>query len=197
MYLKEETLVLLFTGLIFLCMAIFHKHLTSIAVKMPYPRPTIKEWLTFKFFRSWESKLGKDRATIKLRKWAKWEFVISLIFVNLAVFSVLSNFSSRTEVGLLEKNQELNSDEAVVVEEKICATSSGIKMTIFQAKEIAEKECLDGIVKDVYSCNDYTGTWWIDFEPNEPKEGCNPACVVDIEKKTAEINWRCTGLISE
>ena len=27
------------------------------------------------------------------------------------------------------------------------------------------------------------------------KAGCNPACVINVETRTAEINWRCTGLL--
>ncbi|MEM4254419.1 MAG: hypothetical protein QXR48_03490 [Candidatus Woesearchaeota archaeon] len=53
----------------------------------------------------------------------------------------------------------------------------------------------EGTVKEGNICNDFTGTIWFDFEPKEPKEGCNPACVVNIESRTAEINWRCTGLV--
>ncbi len=44
-------------------------------------------------------------------------------------------------------------------------------------------------------CNAYTGTWWINLDPKEPKPGCNPACVVNVETGEAKINWRCTGLI--
>ena len=43
-----------------------------------------------------------------------------------------------------------------------------------------------------YFCNEGTGTYWIDL--NLTKTGCNPACVVNVEDRTAEINWRCTGL---
>lgn len=43
-----------------------------------------------------------------------------------------------------------------------------------------------------YFCNEGTGTFWIDM--NIQKKGCNPACVINIEDKSAEINWRCTGL---
>jgi hypothetical protein len=45
------------------------------------------------------------------------------------------------------------------------------------------------------SCNSGTGTYWIDMTTE--KEGCNPACVVNVKAKTAEINWRCTGAMSE
>jgi putative hemolysin len=40
--------------------------------------------------------------------------------------------------------------------------------------------------------NENSGTWWIDLRADKP--GCNPACVVDLKAKTAEVNWRCTGL---
>jgi hypothetical protein len=49
------------------------------------------------------------------------------------------------------------------------------------------------ICEKTYFCNEGTGTYWINL--NITKEGCNPACVVNIADKTAEINWRCTGLI--
>ena len=29
------------------------------------------------------------------------------------------------------------------------------------------------------------------------KQGCAPACVVNVVTKKAEINWRCTGLLPE
>jgi hypothetical protein len=77
-----------------------------------------------------------------------------------------------------------------------CKSQSGKIMLIDTAKEIAMENCKEGELKETYFCNDFTGTWWIDFAPDKPKEGCNPACVIDIEKGTAEINWRCTGLIN-
>jgi serpin B len=44
--------------------------------------------------------------------------------------------------------------------------------------------------------NPNSRTWWIDLIPNDPKPTCpNPACVVSEESKTAEVNWRCMGLI--
>jgi hypothetical protein len=71
-----------------------------------------------------------------------------------------------------------------------------LSMSIREAMEIAKNsECAQqGAFKNYY-CNDFTGTVWMDMEMNEPKEGCNPACVVNIESREAEINWRCTGLI--
>jgi hypothetical protein len=78
-----------------------------------------------------------------------------------------------------------------------CVSSGGFEMNYSDARKIAKENCVQGSLKDEHFCNDSTGTWWIDFAPNEPKEGCNPACVVNIETETAEINWRCTGLIQE
>ena len=77
----------------------------------------------------------------------------------------------------------------------VCYSNSGSRMDFAKANEIAEVGCKGGKLKAEHICNDSTGTWWIDFEPNEPKEGCNPACVVDVERGTSEINWRCTGFI--
>ena len=73
---------------------------------------------------------------------------------------------------------------------------TGKTMTLEEAVDIAQSsECVQEgqLIIDESFCNDYTGTWWIELTAQ--KEGCNPACVVDIETETAEINWRCTGLI--
>jgi len=68
-----------------------------------------------------------------------------------------------------------------------------IKLSLSEAKDIALlSECGDKL-KETYICNEITGTWWINLDIE--KEGCNPACVISVETKTAEINWRCTGLL--
>jgi hypothetical protein len=57
-------------------------------------------------------------------------------------------------------------------------------------------ECVqNGTLTDRHVCNNMTGTWWIDLDLN--KSGCSPACVVFVDNKTAEINWRCTGLLPQ
>jgi len=69
-------------------------------------------------------------------------------------------------------------------------------LTEAEARVIAEKSCIKGgeaLANGVY--NEITKTWWFDANLNATKEGCNPACVVSEATKTAEINWRCTGLI--
>lgn len=64
-----------------------------------------------------------------------------------------------------------------------------------EARVIAEKSCIKGgevLSAGIY--NENSKTWWYDANLNATREGCNPACVVSEETKTAEINWRCTGL---
>lgn len=70
------------------------------------------------------------------------------------------------------------------------------KMTESQARQIAEKSCIKGgesLSAGMY--NEITKTWWFDANLNATKPGCNPACVVIEETKSAELNWRCTGLL--
>lgn len=76
--------------------------------------------------------------------------------------------------------------------EEVC----GGKMTLSEAKEIMAKgECArEGSLTGKSFCNDNTGTWWLDLDIQ--KEGCAPACVVNVLTSEAEINWRCTGLIT-
>jgi hypothetical protein len=62
------------------------------------------------------------------------------------------------------------------------------------------RDCsMTGVLTDKFFYNENTKTWWIDLErmPELEKDGCNPACVVNEETKTAEVNWRCTGFIPE
>ncbi|OGZ34350.1 MAG: hypothetical protein A2174_03795 [Candidatus Portnoybacteria bacterium RBG_13_41_18] len=70
-------------------------------------------------------------------------------------------------------------------------------MTEAEARLIAEQTCIKGgealTSGGIYNAN--SKTWWFDANLNSTQQGCNPACVVSEETKTAEINWRCTGLI--
>lgn len=69
-------------------------------------------------------------------------------------------------------------------------------MTEAEARVIAEETCIKGgesLSAGTY--NDNSKTWWYDANLNATRAGCNPACVVSVETKTAEINWRCTGAI--
>jgi len=87
---------------------------------------------------------------------------------------------------------------ALKPENEYCAkTGTDIKMNYKDALAIASAStsaCLkEGKLLTQHFCNE-GGYWWIDFKPTTMHKGCNPACVVDIVNKTAEINWRCTGL---
>jgi len=67
-----------------------------------------------------------------------------------------------------------------------------------EAKGIAEKTCIKGgetLAPGFY--NETSKTWWFDANLNATREECNPACVVNEENKTTEINWRCTGLLQQ
>jgi len=68
-------------------------------------------------------------------------------------------------------------------------------MSISEAFSIAaESECTkEGNLSDNALYNENTKTWWIDLDVK--KEGCAPACVVSENTKTAQLNYRCTGLI--
>ncbi|MBN1454739.1 MAG: hypothetical protein JW945_00585 [Methanomicrobia archaeon] len=89
------------------------------------------------------------------------------------------------------------SEEGNETQQTVCVTGTGESMNLSEALLIAAaSECSTiGMITTNAFCNAVTGTWWLDLEPYEPKEGCNPACVVNITTKTADVNWRCTGLI--
>lgn len=58
----------------------------------------------------------------------------------------------------------------------------------------AHSSCLDyGNLTNVSYLNTGTNTYWIDMDT--VREGCSPACVVHLDNMSAEVNWRCTGLI--
>ena len=79
-----------------------------------------------------------------------------------------------------------------------CVSSeNGTKMSLSEARKIAinSEFANQGTLKDTYSCNEGTSTWWIDMKPTIEHPGCSPAYVVNINTKSVEINWRCTGAI--
>jgi hypothetical protein len=112
------------------------------------------------------------------------------------------------------KSVENNNDHACTEEAKICPDGSTVGrtgancefspcpeltkiLTEAEARLIGEKNCIkdDESLSPGYY-NENSKTWWFDANLNSTKEGCHPACVVFEDTKTAEINWRCTGLIS-
>ncbi|MDH7486987.1 MAG: serpin family protein [Anaerolineae bacterium] len=81
-------------------------------------------------------------------------------------------------------------------EGEVCVDkTTGTRLSYQEALQIArDSECLEqGQLKETHFCNENTGTWWIDLDIVKP--GCAPACVVNVNDKSAAINWRCTGLL--
>lgn len=71
-------------------------------------------------------------------------------------------------------------------------------LSYLEALEIAKNsDCVSegNLIEAERFCNAGTKTWWIEMDIE--KEGCNPACVVKSEDRTAEINWRCTGVVDK
>jgi hypothetical protein len=125
-----------------------------------------------------------------------------LILLGLLIIGIIFISGCVQEDNLSESTNNLSIQPTTVTpaqdDEEYCVSNeTGTMMSISEANEIAiNSECgTQGTLKDTYFCNDYTGTWWIDLNVFNEKPGCNPACVVDVNTKTAEINWRCTGAI--
>ncbi|MFH1398687.1 MAG: Kazal-type serine protease inhibitor family protein [Candidatus Woesearchaeota archaeon] len=74
------------------------------------------------------------------------------------------------------------------------------QLTEAQARAIAaNSECTEkGSLTQTAFYNDNSHTWWIamQMKPEFASDLCNPACVISEATSTAEINWRCTGLIN-
>lgn len=69
------------------------------------------------------------------------------------------------------------------------------QLTQEDAKTIAQEFCIKGggsLGDGIYNQN--SKTWWFEANLNNANPGCRPACVVSESTKSAEINWRCTGL---
>jgi hypothetical protein len=75
------------------------------------------------------------------------------------------------------------------------AATPAPKLSEADARRIAEQsDCAkQGAIKETEGYNPNSDTWW--FRLDAAKGGCYPACVVSAASKTAEINWRCTGLM--
>ena len=78
------------------------------------------------------------------------------------------------------------------------AQPSFSSLNIEEARLIASaSQCPEkGLVSSEGAYNSISKTWWFDLAVKDEfkQEGCSPACVVSEGAKTAEINWRCTGV---
>lgn len=114
------------------------------------------------------------------------EFRDEMIIVNFADRKLGEPFSANPSVGVSKYFKIVDGKLVEII----------LKMVEAEARGIAEKSCIKGggaLSAGMY--NENSKTWWFDANLNATREGCNPACVVSEETKTAEINWRCTGLI--
>jgi hypothetical protein len=112
--------------------------------------------------------------------------------------SITDNATGFNWLGSVDAAGKVNEQYAPLVdaEGEYCVdTSTGARLSYAEAAAIAEgSECgQQGQLEATRICNQDTGTWWIDLDMDMP--GCNPACVVDLNTATAEINGRCTGVL--
>ncbi|CAG0999327.1 hypothetical protein METP3_03188 [Methanosarcinales archaeon] len=101
------------------------------------------------------------------------------------------------EKALTVSNETLTVQPTTSTEIYCVSNETGKKMSLSEAREIAKNSVIgdQGTLKDTYSCNESTSTWWIDMKPTIEQYACNPAYVVNINTKEVEINWRCTEAI--
>lgn len=127
----------------------------------------------------------------------KYGILFAIIFILIVFAFVRSSLDEDTylcEGGVWVKHGNPKQKEPTT----ICPNSQIINENLLsetEAKAIAENSCIKGgeaLGSGMY--NENSKTWWFDANLNGTREGCNPACVVSEETKTAEINWRCTGL---
>ncbi|MBN2095533.1 MAG: hypothetical protein JW727_05780 [Candidatus Aenigmarchaeota archaeon] len=83
--------------------------------------------------------------------------------------------------------------EETPITESVAETPVSQVQTPEEAIEAAKNTIcsMNGILTGEVTYDEFTHSWWIDLEPYEPFEGCNPACVIDEFTLNAEVNWRC------
>ncbi len=189
-----------------------------IFLDSPRPNQTIKSPLVIKgqargfwFFEAdfpvvltdWDGLIIGEGIAIAQGEWMTEEFVSFTAEIKFEVPKYKNNgtliLQKDNPSGLPENDDAL---EMPVFFEKSEEGESVLPLNSDEAFAIARetKECsMAGILTDKYVYNENTKTWWIDLErmPELEKDGCNPACVVSEKTKSAEVNWRCTGLIPD
>ncbi len=93
--------------------------------------------------------------------------------------------------------------EETFVEEIVNKTDADFVSLVTQEEAILisgnTNDCtMAGIPASTAAYNTVSKTWWVDLErmPELENDGCDPACVVH-EDQTAEVSWRCTGILFE
>ncbi len=125
--------------------------------------------------------------------------ILSVTLILLAGIFILMNPNiNRIDLQSDEKiNNETSTTDDEIIDDELIDDETSSLMTLEEAREIAENShCVDGgDLEGTHTYNSITGTYWFDLSIES--EGCNPACVVDVNTRMASINWRCTGLIME
>jgi len=89
------------------------------------------------------------------------------------------------------KRQCIVTDDLIYVEIETCKAPTGEKMNVYEATRAFESgPCgLEGSAKENLTCNETTGTWWVDIQAY--RKGCNPSCSIDVASKKSEVHWNC------
>jgi hypothetical protein len=92
-------------------------------------------------------------------------------------------FSGCLQEKALTVSKETPTVQPTTSTEIYCVSNeTGTKMSLSEARKISTDSEFgnQGTLKDTYSCNEGTSTWWIDMKPTIEKTGCSPAYVVNI-----------------
>lgn len=106
------------------------------------------------------------------------------------------NTCSKTTPGGLEACTRM-ACPSTNTQQSYCREYFDTTLTEKDARSIAIAACSSipgGTLSEHATYNEISKTWWFSGTPNNPS-GCFPACVVSDQTKTAEINYRCTGLL--
>jgi hypothetical protein len=125
-------------------------------------------------------------------RWFIWTIVI-VVVIGVSLWAYI-------QYALVEMDVESSNTDIVftITIHKKISVDEGRQQNAIEIARV-NKECSDvGSLSNRIIYNSNTKTWWVDLErvPN-PNDGCAPACVVSEESGTAEVNWRCTGLLPE
>jgi hypothetical protein len=71
------------------------------------------------------------------------------------------------------------------------SASTGATITLAEAQVIASGACAEGSLQGAYACDSARGALSLAFSADEPRVGCDPVCIIDIDNKTGTLDWRC------
>lgn len=109
---------------------------------------------------------------------------------------IIVNFSDRAAGEPMTARPSVGVSKYIKIDGFTLTDVTPAALTEAEARLIAEQSCIKGgEALSSGTFNENSKTWWFDANLNATRPGCNPACVVDSATKTAELNWRCTGLL--